>query len=66
MSVKADRIPPPLKWHGGKHDLAARIVAIKPVHPLRRARPVEAAKRQAILRFSLVKSIPQHSFREIF
>lgn len=25
-------IPPPLKWHGGKHYLAARIVAMMPPH----------------------------------
>lgn len=26
----SDRIPPPLKWHGGKHYLAKKIVALMP------------------------------------
>lgn len=26
------RVPPPLKWHGGKHYLAPRIVALMPPH----------------------------------
>src|SRR4051794_28560812 len=30
MPVTPTRVPPPLKWHGGKHYLAARIVALMP------------------------------------
>jgi DNA adenine methylase len=32
MGVKKVKISPPLKWHGGKHYLAKRIVAMMPPH----------------------------------
>src|SRR3954468_1633586 len=32
MTVKTPRLTPPLKWHGGKHYLARRIVALMPRH----------------------------------
>jgi DNA adenine methylase len=30
--VKPNRVAPPLKWHGGKHYLAPKIVALMPAH----------------------------------
>src|SRR6476660_8303093 len=32
MMTTLTRTPPPLKWHGGKHYLAPRIVALMPPH----------------------------------
>jgi DNA adenine methylase len=32
MSVAAHILTPPLKWHGGKHYLASRIVGLMPPH----------------------------------
>lgn len=32
MSETTDRVPSPIKWHGGKHYLAKRIVAMMPPH----------------------------------
>jgi DNA adenine methylase len=32
MATKAKRITSPLKWHGGKHYLASKIVALMPPH----------------------------------
>ena len=32
MTDAHPRVPPPLKWHGGKYYLAARIVALMPQH----------------------------------
>ncbi len=32
MPATLNRISPPLKWHGGKHYLAAKIVALMPAH----------------------------------
>jgi DNA adenine methylase len=32
MPVTSPRVRPPLKWHGGKHYLAAKIVALMPSH----------------------------------
>ena len=32
MSVAGHILTPPLKWHGGKHYLASRIVGLMPPH----------------------------------
>ena len=32
MIATLPRVSPPLKWHGGKHYLAAKIVALMPEH----------------------------------
>lgn len=32
MPESMSRVSPPLKWHGGKHYLAPKIVALMPLH----------------------------------
>ncbi len=51
MSTMTDRITPPLKWHGGKHYLARRIVGLMPPH-LHYVEQFERA-RQDVLRLGL-------------